>query len=122
MPVELTQPAPSTGCTLRVVYLDAAGATHQAVHCTTEDAAAFLPRAKIARAAMENYYQAVGCELISLQLMVETAAYVQDNIKDRRPSFLRMVASHGKRIYSEDVLVLARSAGVEPTAVFGEGP
>lgn len=115
---------PVRGTTLRVIYLDAYGAEHSAVHQTTEPASAFMQRAKEIRQAIECYYTMLGCELLSVQLMLENTTHAEDcrePVVEKR-SFLRLAAVNGKRIISPDARLLAESAGLDAEAIFGEGP
>lgn len=119
-------PLQAAGTTFRTIYLDAEGLEQHAVYRTSAIPDLTDPaKAHLYRQAIETYYRTIGCELLSAQVMIEQATYVEDTrpammaCGRRDRGFLRLAASHGKRIYSEDVWTLARSIGKTPDQVFG---
>lgn len=113
--------APRIGSTLKLIYLDALGHQHESTLHTTQCLAEFTSRSAAVRAAVEGYFSALGEELLSVQVMVESVGYAEQAAPER-PRHLRLVASGGQRVLSEDARQLAESAGLDIDAVYGKKP
>lgn len=112
-----------SGCTLQVVYCDEGGHTHTMLVHSTESEDTIMARGAQQRAAMEKYYEGLGCTLISAQVLMRSSNCVFEAAGSEaapKARHLRLATVDGKRILSPDVQLLAASAGIDPKDVFGE--
>lgn len=117
--------ARAPGCTVRTTYLDEHGEEHHAVHHMTQGTAEMQRRGVDVRAAAQCYYHMLGYELLSVQLMMEHATQIEEAVvmlEPKRQARLRLVASGGKRLISDEARHLAESAGIDPDTMFGSTP
>lgn len=122
------QQAPAAGVTLRSYVVDEFGNEHVMVSHTTIPAHVFRDKAAVIRKAAEDWFTSLGMQLVSLQREIEAEAVVisesPDPLAPVKPRHLRLVATGGRRILSDDARLLAASAGLPEEqarlAIFGD--
>lgn len=126
LPAEVSN-APCFGVTLKAFVVDAFGTEHVSIYQTTIPEAVFLNKGAVVRKAIDDYYTALGMQLLSLQREVEQVQLIEEvQTPVERARHLRLVALNGKRVLSTDARMLLSSAGLAEAEArrqaYGEEP